>query len=392
MTRNILAVIIPALLVAGAANAAEIYNKDGNKVDLYGKVDVRHMFAKSDDNGDKEDGDDSRIRFGIKGETQITDQLTGFGRFENEIGTNGVEGDNKNKVRLAYAGFKFADYGSIDYGRNYGVVYDTVAWTDVLPLFGGDTMAQTDIYMTGRNANLLTYRNSDFFGYVDGLSFALQYQGANDDKSIAARDVTAIEDPETGEIIGYESNAKANGDGFGFSTAYDLGWGVSLGGAYSNSKRTLGQQYYSSAKGDRAEAWNVGAKYDANNLYLAAMYGETRNMTKFGSADFIANKTQNIELVAQYQFDFGLRPSIAYLQSKGKNLNVDAGLINNNGERYSDSQDLVKYISVGTYYYFNKNMSAVIDYKINLLDNNDFTRDAKINTGDVVGLGLTYQF
>lgn len=38
MKRNILAVIVPALLVAGTANAAEIYNKDGNKVDLYGKV------------------------------------------------------------------------------------------------------------------------------------------------------------------------------------------------------------------------------------------------------------------------------------------------------------------------------------------------------------------
>jgi len=32
------AVIVPALLVAGTANAAEIYNKDGNKVDLYGKA------------------------------------------------------------------------------------------------------------------------------------------------------------------------------------------------------------------------------------------------------------------------------------------------------------------------------------------------------------------
>lgn len=37
MKRNILAVVVPALLVAGAANAAEIYNKDGNKLDLFGK-------------------------------------------------------------------------------------------------------------------------------------------------------------------------------------------------------------------------------------------------------------------------------------------------------------------------------------------------------------------
>lgn len=58
------------------------------------------------------------------------------------------------------------------------------------------------------------------------------------------------------------------------------------------------------------------------------MYAETRNMTPYGGGEFdngesrsaIANKTQNFEVVAQYQFDFGLRPSIAYLQSKGKDL------------------------------------------------------------------------
>ncbi|CDJ76318.1 Outer membrane protein F precursor (Porin ompF) [Serratia marcescens SMB2099] len=72
MKRNILAVVIPALLAAGAANAAEIYNKDGNKLDLYGKVDGLHYF--SDDKGN--DGDQTYVRFGFKGETQITDQLT----------------------------------------------------------------------------------------------------------------------------------------------------------------------------------------------------------------------------------------------------------------------------------------------------------------------------
>ncbi len=53
------------------------------------------------------------------------------------------------------------------------------------------------------------------------------------------------------------------------------------------------------------------------------MYAETRNMTYYGGDGGdggIANKTQNFEVVAQYQFDFGLRPSIAYLQSKGKDL------------------------------------------------------------------------
>lgn len=91
-------------------------------------------------------------------------------------------------------------------------------------------------------------------------------------------------------------------------------------------------------------------------------------------------KPRNVELVAQYQFDFGLRPSIAYLQSKGKDL-----------ESYGD-RDLVKYIDVGAAYYFNKNMSAIIDYKINLLDETDFTQAAGISTDNILAVGLTYQF
>lgn len=49
MKRKVLALLLPALLAAGAANAAEIYNKNGNKLDLYGKVDGLRYF--SDDAG-----------------------------------------------------------------------------------------------------------------------------------------------------------------------------------------------------------------------------------------------------------------------------------------------------------------------------------------------------
>ncbi|MGQ7147405.1 porin, partial [Escherichia sp. SS-MK2] len=75
------------------------------------------------------------------------------------------------------------------------------------------------------------------------------------------------------------------------------------------------------ASGKNAEVWAAGLKYDANNIYLATTYSETQNMTVFAD-HFVANKAQNFEAVAQYQFDFGLRPSVAYLQSKGKDLGV----------------------------------------------------------------------
>ncbi|KFC87608.1 porin OmpC [Hafnia alvei] len=377
MKRNILAVVIPALLAAGAANAAEVYNKDGNKLDLYGKVDGLHYF--SDDKGS--DGDQSYARFGFKGETQISDQLAGYGQWEYNIKVNNTEsnGSSKNATRLGFAGLKFGDAGSIDYGRNYGVIYDVEAWTDMLPEFGGDSYTNTDNFMTGRTNGVATYRNNNFFGLVDGLNIAAQYQGKNGSAT------------ESNNGRGYQQQ---NGDGYGLSTSYDFGMGISAGAAYSSSDRTnqqtaLGRQAGSNvAGGDKADAWTAGLKYDANNVYLAAMYAETRNMTPFGSTG-VANKTQNFEVVAQYQFDFGLRPSVAYLQSKGKDLGQYAA----NGATFNGGdQDLVKYVDVGATYYFNKNMSTYVDYKINLLDDNEFTKANAIATDDIVAVGLVYQF
>ncbi|HGY6783835.1 TPA: hypothetical protein ACNTC7_004091 [Escherichia coli] len=50
MKRKVLAMLVPALLVAGAANAAEIYNKNGNKVDFYGKMVGERIWSNTDDN------------------------------------------------------------------------------------------------------------------------------------------------------------------------------------------------------------------------------------------------------------------------------------------------------------------------------------------------------
>ncbi|MEN0584012.1 MULTISPECIES: porin OmpC [Kosakonia] len=380
MKVKVLSLLVPALLVAGAANAAEVYNKDGNKLDLYGKVDGLHYF--SDDNGS--DGDKSYVRFGFKGETQVNDQVTGYGQWEYNVQANSEEGASDQAwTRLAFAGIRVADAGSFDYGRNYGVIYDVTSWTDVLPEFGGDTYG-ADNFMQSRANGVATYRNTDFFGLVDGLNFALQYQGKN------------------GSVSGENTNGRSllnqNGDGYGASLTYDLGAGFSVGGAMSSSKRTADQNALGNdalyGQGDHAEVYSGGLKYDANNIYLAAQYSQTYNATRFGDSNGnprsaaygFANKAQNFEVVAQYQFDFGLRPSIAYLQSKGKDVSNNTGTVN-----FGD-QDILKYIDVGATYYFNKNMSTYVDYKINLLDDNDFTKAAGISTDNVVALGLVYQF
>lgn len=183
MKRSVLALAVALGAITSFANAAEIYNKDGNKLDLYGRVSAKHVFSKDK----SEDGDKTYVRLGFKGETQINDQLTGYGQWEYNVQANHDEaqGTTGTKTRLGFAGLKFANYGSFDYGRNYGVVYDAEAYTDMLPEFGGDSYSYTDNYMTARSNGLATYRNRDFFGLVEGLNLALQYQGKTTKTSAA---------------------------------------------------------------------------------------------------------------------------------------------------------------------------------------------------------------
>ncbi|MFT8210230.1 MAG: porin [Symbiopectobacterium sp.] len=362
MKRNILAVVIPALLAAGAVNAAEVYNKDGNKMDLYGKVTAKHRF--SDNNS--QDGDKSYAHLGFKGETQITSDVTGYGRYEAKFAGNQEEGSDV-ATHYAFAGLKITDFGTIDYGRNMGIAYDSLAYTNVLPERGGD-QSNSDNFLTGRSTGVLTYRNKDFFGLVDGLNFGLQYQGKNSKDTLNER--TAMD--------------TQNGDGWGTSLEYVSPVSVGVVANYAAINRTVEQNAstVTSGRGQKAEAWGTGLKYDANNIYVAAIYSELRNATYINKTvggvhtDF-ADKTKIFEAVAQYNFDFGLTPSLAYVSGKAKDDN-------NNRNGY-----VTKYVSIGATYAFNKNFSVYSEYDINLIKD---TNVYGINDDDKVAVGVTYQF
>lgn len=359
--------------------AAEIYNKGGNKLDLYGEVEAEHYFS----GNSLYDGDQSYMRLGFRGESQISDKATAYGQYQMQVQGNSDEFQGqKVATRYAFAGLRFKEYGSIDYGRNEGVLYDVLSYTDMQPEFDGWDY-NADQYMFHRANGVLTYRSDDFFGLVDGLNFALQYQGHNGG---------AGENNSRGVL-------QQNGDGYGASLSYDFGNGISVVGAMMHSRRTAEQNSNLPGlmgKGNAAEAYSVAAKYNANNIYLAAMYTQGYNVSPFGtprssSTDEnvygFANKSQIAEIYASYAFDMGLSPFIAYNIVHGSHL----GKSNTNSKSYGDG-DIMKYIDLGVAYYFNKNMDVYVDYLVNLIHDDDFSRDANINTNDITALGFLYTF
>jgi outer membrane pore protein F len=64
---KIFVILIPSLILTGITNAAEIYNKDSNKLDLYGKVVGEHNFTTGNVGGPDNSHDSSYAQLGFKG-------------------------------------------------------------------------------------------------------------------------------------------------------------------------------------------------------------------------------------------------------------------------------------------------------------------------------------
>lgn len=156
--------------------AVDVYDKQGSRIAVNGEIESKLMSSKDKD----QDGNEIKVKLGLELDSQFTDSASGFAKFEHEIELHGGEGDksNESKNNLAFTGLKYATH-HIDYGRNYGVIYDVAAYTDGLSLFDGDFFSDSDISTTKEASNLLTYRQTDFFNLIKGLNFALQYQGKN---------------------------------------------------------------------------------------------------------------------------------------------------------------------------------------------------------------------
>lgn len=372
MKVRVLGILVSVLIVSSPVVAAEIYNKNGNKFDFYGFINGSHYIT--DDNSAT--GDRSFTRFGFKGQTQVSDELEGYGRWEYQVLGNKTENTNTSFTRYSFAGLRFGGTHSFDYGRNTGILYDAAAYTDMQPEFDGFTYS-SDQFMFKRGNGIAAYRNADFFGLVDGLKIAFQYQGKNDNGGAEA---------------GSRSVLTQNGDGYGASLSYDFDVGISVAGAFFNSDRTNEQNNASGIMGggEKAEGYTTAIKYNDNKLYLAAMFTQAYNAAKFGSTNStaygFANKSQAIEFYAHYTFESGLVPFIGYNHLRGHDLGTDR-----QGNSY-DSQNLVKFVDFGFIYNFNKNMQTYIDYKFNLLDDNTFTKNAGISTDHIAAISLKYAF
>ncbi|WP_368545855.1 porin [Klebsiella pneumoniae] len=336
-----------------------IHNQNGNKLYVDGRIITRHFLSSNQ----TMNGDGTLARLNIWGETNITNSVNSYGRFEHDFRGNKAEGESSGMsyTRFAYAGISAFKYGNLDYGRNNAIMYDIVGWTDIFPVWGASSF-KNDNFLVRKGNGLLSYHNHNFFSLVKGIDFGLQYQGKNESNS--------------------RSVLQQNGDGYGASISYRFAdSGIVLGGGYTSSQRTFDQKELSTGHGDKAEAWIAGAKFTINPFYFAGFYSESHNLTQlsnngFGNKGF-ANKAQHIELVASWESPWKLITSMGYIQSKAKDVE---GIGNAWIER-----SLLYFIALP----LNSHFRFTAEYNMSLLSDNNILHLAN---DDVLALSMIYDF
>ena len=355
MKKTALTMAISSLLLAGGAQASTVYNQDGTKLDIGGRVQGMYYGSDNDD----ESGDQSYLRLRIGGETRINEETVANGFVEYNVPTNSSD----TELRCAYDGIKNDRFGAFSYGRQDGLIAKAVNdYTDVLPEWGGDGLGKgTEVFGTGRTNGLAQYIYT-----FDGLVLGAQFTGENEAQNESATSWT-----------------KGSAEGYALSANYNFDMGISLGLAYNQAGKTTDQVEKANFGAQDAKLTAVDFKYNANNLYAAATYayGEDHVYVNNAGNNGYVSESNGYEAVVQYTWG-QWKPSLAYnrLDVKDADQNID--------------DTLTEYVSIGAWYNINDNFDVYVDYKANLLssDGTDGYNKFGQNTDDVVGVAMQYHF
>jgi len=319
MKKSLLALVLPSLF-ASTVGAVEVYNNDGQAVDLYGRAYAGHDFSGADK--DANYGNDSYIRLGAKLKSDISDSLSAFARYELQYDLKDSEKSPTTKTRLAYVGLD-SDVGTFSFGRQYNALTLTSDLTDV---------AYTNAY--GGNLGNTSRDNST-------LKYSNKFAGLQLDASYRFDDTKENIEDDSDNIINVNGESDAE---YSLSAAYKLDFGLTLSAGFSAKSPTDDYD---------ASLFLVGASYNTGPMTVAATFAQ--------GSEFEDQNTDHTayELSAEYKITKQLRAQVLYNVQELEDATT------------SVTEDTVDDLVFGVRYDFNKSLRTVAEYRINGVEGKD---------------------
>ncbi|SBS29958.1 Outer membrane pore protein E precursor [Marinomonas spartinae] len=356
MKKTILALAITSATLATAAHAATVYNADGSKLDVYGRVeaDMTHAGAAKDSTKAQADTKGeltTSARIGIKGETRVNDNFNLFAKGEWQVAGQNSDG-TKFDARKVYFGLDFKKDGTVTIGQQDTPLYTSLVQTvDIFDQWGME--AQKGIYGHDRQASQVVYANS--FGNLD-VQAGYQFRNS-DGKSIGSIAPNTVQD-----------------NAYSAAAVYHTGMGLNLRAAYANQNFGSAGGVANGNSDGKINTYGLGADYTLNNLYLAFVYLGSK--TDNGAGANSDTKLNSYDLVGAYTID-QYRIYTGYgFQKKDPDG--------------AASQDTIKSYKLGVEYNITSNALAWVEYRHN---NADGTNDGANGFGEnEVALSGQYNF
>ncbi|WP_105896483.1 porin [Haemophilus influenzae] len=267
--KKTLAALIVGAFAASAANAAVVYNNEGTKVELGGRLSViAEQSTSTVDNQKHQHGAlrNQGSRFHIKATHNLGDGFYAQGYLETRLVTDGSENNSDNfgdiKTKYAYVALGNKAFGEVKLGRAKTIA-DSI------------TSAEDKEYGVLKNSKYI---------------------------------------PTSGNTIGYTYKGVDGLDGLVLGANYLLAQDRENAGTSKQPNNKAGEV----AIGKVSNGIQVGAKYDANNIVARIAYGRTNY--KYDNADDKKQQLNGVLATLGYRFsDLGLLVSLDSGYAKTKN-------------------------------------------------------------------------
>ncbi|PLR35088.1 hypothetical protein CYR55_14410 [Chimaeribacter californicus] len=377
--KNLIAMALPLMLATAGAQATNLYDNEGTKIDFTGSI--RLMMENSDSRDQYNPGKDSTqlkdqdSRFGFSFDHAFNQgQAHGIGYLEFGNDTQKGEGDFEMANRQGWAGFRMDGIGDLTFGRVTSP-FDDMARSDFTYEYGGAMgfgaynggfIGRTSGTGTGedefisRVSNTIRIMSADFDGFSFGGTYTMQTETDDGDTGLQnAYTLAAFYNFGTDNLDMYV------GAGYGYAHLDENG--ATLAGqegvpGYNYTAVSNGSDY--DGEDGTEQIWGLAGKltHKPTNLSFAIDVGQVY-MDNVISGDVGYDGNQNADKALFYVGDtatvnlFGLGVKWAY--DGDSSIYGGYYLKDADDELYNWKEQ--KYV-IGTDYYFTKNVVVWGEY------------------------------